>query len=268
MNSLIKPYFSDIFREELKGYFGAELELVLCKRNVDGSLIPALAADKVLKEIWRLHPNSKEYFDKEFYWGQIEIKSGPHKDYIILIDDLLQKLEIAHLVANSFGYELHAIEYFKGNISIGTNPLEPRYAEYAIHYPEKVDAMCRVASLHVHRGVASLKQAIDVYNAMVSSLSDIMQNGWIDEKRFNCFDKVIFPGGWFPPEYKSIYSLVEHARSHDFLSGLRGNYSAVRIHEIYGTVEMRAFGAVMRRDELVKRFEFIDNVCSPHMNVD
>ncbi|MBU1721559.1 hypothetical protein KKG38_02135 [Patescibacteria group bacterium] len=264
IHPLVRPYQEDIYRTGLEGFYGAELELVLFRRGLKGNLIPVLEVARFLGAIWKRYPKLRNSFDKEFYGGQFEIKSGPYKNHMDLIDNLLYKVFIAQEVAEQFGWEVHAVEFLHGKIPQGVSPLNERYEEYRKQYPHKADSMYRVASLHIHRGASSLEQAIDLYNAMVRSLPIIVDKGWIDPTRLKHFNEIIFPVGYFPPEYNNLDSMVEHARSHGFLDSLRGNYSAVRIHEIYGTAELRVMGPTLERSELIKRFRFVDMVCRPY----
>jgi|GEM_PF-3852476 len=238
---------------------GAELELVFCKRQKDGTLTPANVCHHIIPKIWAAYPDEKDFFDVEFSAYQIEIKAGPYADFYQVVKALLRRIKIVREFAAREGYEAHAIAYIHGPVEIMTNPLKPRYEAYRKRFPEKADAMVRVAGLHIHTGVESFKESLRIYNAHVEALLDIINRGWMHPDRLKAFVEIIF-NGFFSPKYKGLDCMYKQAVKFGFQDDLSLDFGGIRQHPIFGTVEDRPFDPRDTEDGLLEFCEFIEDV--------
>ena len=233
----------DTYETRYRGWIAAELELVLAEVNGDGHLVYSTRVHDVLVELTRRYPDMMKYFGCEFWGGQLEVRTDPHPTVGALVAQLQGLVEIARGVARSMGYRLIAVEWipWQVHVSYELSPIKERYAEYASEHPDKVPAMCRVASLQFHVGVGNRDEAIVVYNRLADVLPKLVDEGWVHPERHAAFEGIIFPQ-WFPPKYETEADIYRHAVKRGFDKRPALNYSAVRIHP-QGSAELRIGGA-------------------------
>lgn len=237
--------YRNAFNHGKVGWIGHELELVLIRRT-DGEFgfeyVPE--AHRVLLKLWNDHSGIAHAFDKEFWNGQVEVKTDPQPTPMLLVEQLLERVGLAQRATQSFGWELIPLEYLLDDgpkIPVVVSPLEPRYEVYREAHPERAPAMYRVASGQFHFGMRSLPHAFEVFCRFISALPSLAREGWACTERIQRFEDVICPG-WFPPELRTEEELWQYALRRDFVECPPQDYGAVRIHPKWGTVEFRLPG--------------------------
>jgi gamma-glutamyl:cysteine ligase YbdK (ATP-grasp superfamily) len=237
------------------GKVGIESELILKDRY---SNTYVAEAHLVIQEIWRRYPDLKKQFDKEFWNGQLEMKTRPHGTVIGVVDEISYLFDLANSVALEMGYELVAQEWipFEENLTEIVSPLDERYLAYAMANLLKLPAMCRVAGVHFHFGVSSFIEAINVHDRFACTMNDRIKQGWMNHERLKAFiEHICSENVFFPPEFKDERGFYNHLKEGGFLKKMATYYGGVRIHHCYPTVEDRICGATLCRTKLTSRIQ-------------
>lgn len=257
-----------IYDHQYRGKISLELELVTC-RTVGGKLEVVSEADKLLLAFWEKYPNLKQYVDVEFSNHQVEVKTDPDTPEQ-MVSQLTFLLDVVDKFTEGMGLCLVAKEYLEGDIPTELSPLKPYYAEYATKHPQRVDPMCRVASLQFKVGVRKLDEAILVQAALARAQGQMIADGWLHPMRWAAFDEVIcttvprrspretiIRGQWISKAYKDFTDVIKRALIYDWAMNPRFNYESVRIHEVQGAVELRIGGPTRDLEEILRRARFV-----------
>jgi len=243
---MIEREFLDLYNSPLKyrpnkKTYGVELELVLF--DGAGNVVPR--AYEIVLELWKHEPN-KAHFKWEFFAGQIEINTGVHSSIDCLLDELFNLVLLAQQAAFNRGWHFVDVAYLDtpgqefGLKDLTPVSLEPRYHDYAKKNPHKIDAMCRVAAVHVQVGNSNLPQVIAMHDAMVRIARKWSNNQyWVCQKRLQVFTNLIYPDFLDIPEYGDVEGMLAHARQIGFERYLSEYFAAVRINAKYTTAEFR-----------------------------
>ena len=212
------------------------------------------AAQEVLEAAWARDPASREWLHYEWSACQVEVITDPCLRVSELVDQLMKRVAFAQQIAGELGYELVATEWIplEANLPEVIYP-DPRYLAFAATHPRHSHYMCRVASLQFHVGVGTLEEGLRVHHAFVTALSALLADGWAHPDRVDAFHQVIFAPNWFPPAYKSVDDLWEHAQAREFHHQPANNWSAVRLHHKWPTVELRIGGTTLDRGIIWRR---------------
>lgn len=239
-----------IYRPELRGHLGVELELWLQDdSNGRPTFIPFVHE---LLPVLRQDDRFRHRVDPEFSGAQLEVRTDPCATPEQVVDETISVSRFAQRAAQEFGWRLVANPYVDDPaVPQVTSPLVPRYAEYALEHPHRAPHMFRVAAWQIHIGTKSFEEACVVYNRMVDHLELFVVQGWLDPRRRKAF-RTICPG-WFPPRYDSPGDLWHHAQARGFVHSPKLNYAAVRIHPKWGTVELRLPDATLDPEVMLAR---------------
>lgn len=234
---------------------GAELEVNIMLKGMNGSgPIYVPAAEQLLEAAFATNPASREWLRYEFSACQVEVVTDPCLRIGELVDQLLGRFEFIREVADQLGYELVAVEWIPLEVKLPEVVYpDERYLAFAATHPEHARRMHRVASLQFHVGVGSLQEALRVHRQFVGALPELLANGWAHPDRVAAFNDVIFAPGWFPPVYDTVDDLYTHAQERGFDHQPANNWSAVRPHHKWPTVELRIGGTTLDRGVIFTR---------------
>lgn len=148
-------------------------------------------------------------------------------------------------VADAEGFETRFMPVAPPDIPLLTSTLEERDRYDLIRRrmtDEQFRAASRVAATHIHYGMPNLKTAIQVHDALVDKLGELVQMGdTCNGERLRLYLKVA-PYALEVPRLGSIEGFCTDAEEHGWVDDPRSNHRLIRISP-HGTVELRMFDA-------------------------
>lgn len=235
------------FNSALRGAIGIEREYFLVDEH--GAITPR--AEPFLKL-------ANAEWTCELSACQVEHRTAPHLDRGELRDDLATGQRIGQELAGQLLCRLTTNEIAPYSMPLDVYPTD-RYRQIAASISEdRLRAACRVAGLHVHRGVGSLEEALEVHNAIARNIHRFAEMGdHSNGERLQLY-KTMAPH-WEPPIYQSAEHFFRIAQEQSFLEDPRSCYHLVRI-SAHGTVEVRAFGMTGDLNEIDGWIDELDRV--------
>lgn len=229
------------FDPELKGAIGVEREFFLMK---EGEPVPE--AKRFLERI----PNQTNAWTNELSACQVEFRTRPAMTENELRKELFYGEDHGETASGLLGLELSRETVGPRNMSLEVFP-EERYMKIAKSIPlPKLRAACRVVGTHIHFGVASMAEALVLYNRMVEGHRQLLILGnRSGGMRHHLYKEMA--GSCEPKPYWSIEAFYENAVMRGFAENPRDCYDLVRISQ-HGTVELRMFDAAESIDEIME----------------
>lgn len=219
------------FRKDGSGLIGIERERFL----VDGLGNPVALSEEFLRTV----NNSRWTY--ELSACQAEDRTSPKR----LREEILAELALNDLTgeeaAKRIGCELRVMEVAPVTMPLTVYP-DPRYLEIAKRISEEeLRAACRVAGVHIHYGVASMAEALAVYNRLCAYLGYLSHIGDNSHGERLALYRTMAPKS-IPPRYQDEDDFYGTACEMGFTENPRNCWHLVRISR-HGTVECRMFGA-------------------------
>ena len=228
------------FSEEGRKMVGIEVEAYLCTQDEKEALPFAREFLQVI---------DCDRWAKELAACQVELRTRPHNEIDPLIEEFKRLKNEGVEVASKLGMGFSDQSPWRGKILEKAYPSEryERIKEEELT-PDQFRAAIRLNGLHVHLGVGSFDEALQVYNRLVESLPDLMGVGTSEYRKelFNelCEDKLD------PPKYKNIFSILGHALWSGWFWGFDDNWAWIRISPDLETVEVRVFDATLKPEKV------------------
>ena len=123
---------------------------------------------------------------------------------------------------------------------------------------EQLEAACRVAGTHIHIGMIDWEDAIWCHNVLIKWLDYLCEIG--DNscgKRLSLYK--VMAKNWMPQRIKNTEHFFSLAKEQGFVSDPRSCYWLIRI-SVYGTVELRMFGAPTKRKDVIRYIGIIRQI--------
>ena len=252
------PYSCDytIFEKGNPYTIGMELEVRLVER---GSMKPANSSPYIFEHIpQELSP----YVHKELLQSMIEIVTPVCKDANEAVDFIIKTLRFISKIGEKRGISLaalatHPFEKKEDNIRFD----DPRYDAFA----QELQIILKnflISGLHIHVAVPSAKSAIDAYNAVIkympiflalsaSSPFHLSEDTGLHSYRSEIFERL--PRAGVPQQfrdYEEYCELMMALYKTGTIASAKDVWWDVRIHQQFGTVEMRICDAFYDKDRL------------------
>lgn len=186
---------------------------------------------------------------KELSACQVEFRTKPHSDTGSLIEEFEELKYEGAETASMLGVGFSGQSPWRGEISEKAYPSEryERIKEEELA-PDQFRAAIRLNGLHVHVGVGSLDEALQVYNRLVESLPELLEAGASEYRRelFGrlCGEEIT------PPKYKDTFSILGHAFWSGWFWDFDDNWAWIRISPDLETVEVRVFDATLKPEKV------------------
>lgn len=190
---------------------------------------------------------------------QVEHRTQPHGSHATLRTDLEAGSLNGQRVAQKIGCVLSVTEVAPWDMPLDVYPDNIRYQMLATTLPREVlRSACRVMGLHIHRGVCSMNEAIDLHNALLEELPRLTAMGdHSNGERLRLYGDMAIHAK--PCQIHSVGQLYERALSQGFVEDPRRDWSFVRISS-HGTVEIRVFGMTDNMNEILEWVREIERI--------
>lgn len=237
------------FKPEYWSYVGVEIESFLTS---GGKIVPAAAS------VLNLLPKDGTY-GHELPACQLEMRTKPVK-----IDDLRAELvrvkKLAEEAVSTLGLSLAYIPVALGDVPLDVSPDSTgRYARIVEKLPHEVlEAACSVAAVHIHVGVRSKYEIINVYNRLVRSFDKLKKLGDTSDGKRMALYSVMAPVTW-PPQYKSWEEYAQAMQERGCVEDPRQCWDLIRI-STHGTVEVRVFDSTSDIERIVSWANTVRNI--------
>ena len=228
------------FRPLLRGHVGVEREFFL----TGGDRQPVPRSHEFLELV------DDAAWTYELSGCQVEHRTQPCGTAGTLRNNLVLGRKRGERAARKLGLRLSVMEVGPEDMPLAIYPHDPRYAQIAERIgEEKLRAACRVTGVHLHIGVVSLYEAIQVHNRFVPYVVDLCRLGdHSSGERLRLYSQMAIRGE--PPIYRSPQHFYEVACAANFADNPRNCWDLVRISR-HGTVELRMFGMTSDTDEIL-----------------
>lgn len=248
MNTQEKFLSQFAFSNAMRGYVGIERERFL--KNAVGLYVPH--AEQFLSEI------KDPRWTNELSACQVEDRTDPRSNLLELKYDLVRNTNNGVCAAQNIGAEIVTEEVASVDMPLDVFPLE-RYKNIARTISEdRLRSACRVAGIHIHLGVGSIGEAIEIHNICSAHTNKLIRMGDHSLGERIALYKEMAPQ-WNSPHYESTEHFFETAVSEGFSESPKQCYHLVRI-SIHGTVECRMFGVTPHEDEIIYWVEFLKQI--------
>lgn len=237
------------FQPAMRGFVGIERERFLM--TPAGVLVPR--AQEFLATI------NDVRWTYELSACQVEDRTRPQKDLSAIKLELLENDNLGKVVADRLGLRLIFCEVAPDDMPLDVYP-DARYLKIVKTLPPEVlRAACQVTGTHLHFGVASLDEALEVYNGLIPYLEDFGQRGDHSEGARLRIYKVMAKN-WQPLRYGSAEDFFETAKAQGFARNPRNCWHLIRISR-HGTIELRMFGVTPYLDEVISWVAYVRKLC-------
>ncbi len=240
------------FKPQYRGYVGVERECFLMN---DGKIVPAAAS------ILNLLPQDGTY-GHELPACQLEMRTKPVR-VNDLREELIQVEKLANEAASTLGLSLAYIPVAPKGIPLDVSPDSTgRYARIAEKLPHEVlEAACSVAAVHIHIGVSSQNEIIEVYNRLVNRFDELKRAGDTSEGSRMALYSVMAPVT-IPPHYESWEKYSEAMQKRGCIEDPRQCWDLIRI-STHGTVEVRVFDSTADIIRIVQWALLVKSIALP-----
>lgn len=245
----LKEFLSKFkFEEKFKGCFGVERERFL----IDGQKKLSPRAEEFLKLI------RDDAWTYELSACQVEDRTCPSRDLRDIFQNLASNTAAGEKTAKLIGLGLKSLEVASPDMPLDVYPDE-RYRKIVKNIsPEKLLAASRVTGTHVHVGVSSIEEAIEVYNLLRLEIDRLIKMGdHSSGLRLELYKTMAL--NWEPPFYRNISDFYDVALKEGFLDNPRNCWHLIRISR-HGTVECRVFGSTDLEEEIVEWVSAIKSI--------
>jgi gamma-glutamyl:cysteine ligase YbdK (ATP-grasp superfamily) len=219
-----------LFNQKYRGFLGVERECFISKK---GKIVPEA------QQLLSILPIDGRY-SYELSACQLETKTNP-VEINFLETELLEIEKITNRTSLNLGFELIHTPVAPEDISLEVYP-DPTGRYYAIAKRLScgmLSAACRIAAVHIHIGVSSSDEAIEVHGNLVDNFSKLTKMGdTCSGKRLKLY-KVMVPNP-LPRKYYSWVDFYTDMRERGFAEKPRECWDLIRISP-HGTVEVRVF---------------------------
>ncbi len=246
------------FCDTNSGMYGVEREFFLVDWLM-GKPVPLAAS--FLREVGKFS-SCPDAWTCELTACQVKHRSRPHninvpEGIFKLHNDLFTANQEAIKTALSIGYKISDMPVAPADMHPRTYP-DARYDKIVARIsPDVLFAACRVAGMHIHVGASSMKNALHIYNRLVSNIDRLMMAGdGCSGERLKLY--CMMAPNWRPPPYRSVNHFENVANDQGFAENPRDCWHLIRI-SVHGTVELRMFdtslntGKIQNRVSLVQR---------------
>jgi len=249
-------YDREIFDGENPYTVGIELELRLLDMD---TLLPANRSPVIFDS---LPENLSPYVHKELLQSMIEVVTPVCKDATDAVDFISDALTEIVSICRRNGIYLAAL---------ATHPFEkkednerfhdPRYEAFAIEL-QSILKNFLISGLHIHVAMPDEKSAIEAYNASIEYLPIFLalsanspynqgEDTGLDSYRSEIFERL--PRAGIPQyfdSYEKYCSLIDRLRETGTIESIKDVWWDVRIHQKFGTIELRVCDAFYDRERL------------------
>ncbi len=248
MNTMEKFLSHFSFSGAMRSYVGIERERFL--KNSEGIYVPQ--AKIFLSEI------KDPRWTHELSACQVEDRTDPRDNLLELKYDLIRNTNSGILVAEKMETKLVCEEVASYDMPLDVFPTE-RYENISRAIStDRLRSACRVAGIHIHIGVGSVKDAISTHNACVEHMEELIHMGdHSSGERIALYKEMAEK--WEPPTYENTEHFLETALREGFADDPKRCYHFVRI-SVHGTVECRMFGITPHEDEIIYWAEFLTQI--------